>query len=336
MSHAPRRRRQSPTSRGVEIFARLVVRPQIDGLALHGTQLQYLRRLLKVGMLVAGAPRTCQVEKVTHSGVRGEWIRTDESQPIGDGVVLYLHGGGYIASSARAYRSVASYLAGYTGVPVFAADYRLAPRNQFPAAIEDALAAYAMIVQAGCPPERIVLAGDSAGGHLAVGMVISLLNGGYPVPAGLVLFSPLLDPSLVSARHEDALHPDPVLTPTFADRCAMAYLGDADVLDPRISPLQASDATLAGFPPVLSYVGSTECFRGDARALHERLDHCGVPNEAYVVPGQIHSFITLNRLVPEAREVLRETSRFIRESLAASARPATFRRTVRSRALEGA
>lgn len=336
MSHAPTRRHRSLTSRGIEMFARVVVRPQVDGLPLHGTQLQYLRRLLKVGMLVAGAPRPCQVERVTARGVRGEWIRIEESRPLSEGAILYLHGGGYVASSARAYRSVASYLASNTGAPVFAADYRLAPKHRFPAPLEDALAAYAMLVEAGCPPERIVLAGDSAGGHLAVGMVIGLVQGGFPVPAGLVLFSPLLDPSLVGARREDALHPDPVLTPTFADRCAMAYLGDGDVRDPRISPLTAPAETLAGFPPVLSYVGSTECFRGDALALHERLDECGVPNEAYVVPGQIHSFITLTRVVPEAREVLRETSRFVRERLAASAPRSVPRPCASSIAPEGA
>ena len=335
MTHAPTRSHRSVTSRGIELFSRIVVRPQVDGLPLHGSQLRYLRRLLKVGMIVAGRCEPCEVVKVSDPNVRGEWIRRPDSAPLGQGAVLYLHGGGYVASSARAYRSVASFLAEGTGVQVFAADYRLAPKHQFPAALDDALSAYALLVDAGCPPDRIVVAGDSAGGHLAVGLLISLIEAGCEPPAGMVLFSPLLDPSCATARREDAVHPDPMLSPAFADRCAVAYLGDNDVTDPRISPLEAMDSTLAGFPPVLSYVGSTECFRGDAVALHDRLDDQGVPNEIYVVPGQIHSFITLNRLVPEAREVLRETSRFVRECLAASA-PRSARQPIRSFAQEGA
>lgn len=313
-----------------------MIRPQVDGLPLHGTQLQYMRRALKVGMLVAGAPRPCAVTRVSERSVRGEWIRNEHSAPLARGAVLYLHGGGYIASSARAYRSVASYLASHTGLQVFAADYRLAPKHQFPAALDDALSAYGLLVDAGCPPDRIVVAGDSAGGHLAAGLLISLIEAGCEPPAGLVLFSPLLDPSCATARREDALSPDPMLSPAFADRCAVAYLGDSDVTDPRISPLEACDDTLAAFPPVLSYVGSTECFRGDAGALHERLDFLGVPNEVYVVPGQIHSFITLTRLLPEAREVLRETGLFVRECVAASKPRSSSRHPVPTIAQEGA
>jgi monoterpene epsilon-lactone hydrolase len=126
--------------------------------------------------------------------VRGEWVWAPEADGAA-GVVLVLHGSGYLICSARTHRGFASHLSEYSGMPAFAIDYRLAPEHPFPAAEDDAFAAYRWLLAQGHDPAKIVVAGDSAGGHLAVALALRLSSEGLPAPAALALFGPLIDPS---------------------------------------------------------------------------------------------------------------------------------------------
>jgi epsilon-lactone hydrolase len=306
----------SATSRAIVAGGRTLVRPQIDHLRLEGVQLRYLRGAVAVSGMVAGWPGTASVVNVSGEGFTGEWVRTRNASTATDGVIMYLHGGGYVASSPRAYRCVTEPLSRHSALPVLAVAYRRAPEHPYPAALDDALAAYEWLLGEGFSPEKILIAGDSAGGHLALGLLTSLAQADRPMPAGVSLFSPLLDPALTEAVRRDALRPDPVLTPTFAARCAEAFHPGGDYTDPRISPLTAPVALLRKFPPVQTHVGGTECFAGDSERLHERLTRAGVPNQLIVSRGQVHSYVTLYRVVPEARRALRRSSTFLRRCLA--------------------
>lgn len=304
----------SATSRVLVTGARFAVRPQIDHLRLEGLQLRYLRGVIAVGGVLAGWPTTARVEQIRTPRFDGEWVRARNAK-AGEGVILYFHGGGYVASSPRSYRCVTEPLSALSALPVLAVGYRRAPEHVYPAALEDALAAYDWLLEQGHPPERIVVAGDSAGGHLALGLLTTLARRGRGLPAGVTLFSPLLDPALTEAIRRDARHHDPVLTPTFAARCAEAFHPGGDFHDPCLSPLTVSIGLLRTFPPIQTHVGGTECFVGDSERLHERLTRAGVPNKLIVSRGQIHSYVTMYRLVPEARRALRRAATFLRSCI---------------------
>lgn len=302
----------SLTSRMVVTGGRLVVRPQVERLRLQGHQLRYLRGGISVAGVLAGWPSTARIEQVRSDGFAGEWVRARNAEGAAGGVVLYFHGGGYVASSPRAYRCVTEPLSALSGLPVLAVAYRRAPEHPYPAALDDAVAAYQWLLDQGHSPGTIAIAGDSAGGHLAVGLLTTLAQQGRPMPAGAALFSPLLDPALTEAVHRDALRPDPVLTPTFAARCAEAFHPGGNYRDPRLSPLTAHLKLLRQFPPIHTHVGDTECFAGDSERLHARLDRAGVSNLLIVSRGQVHSYVTLYRAVPEARRALRRAAGFLR------------------------
>lgn len=306
----------SVTSRVVVAGGRTLVRPQIDHLRLEGVQLCYLRSAIALSGMVAGWPGRAQVARIDGDGFTGEWVCARNASLAANGVILYFHGGGYVASSPRAYRCVTEPLSALSALPVLAVAYRRAPEHPYPAALHDALAAYEWLLAQGHPADEILVAGDSAGGHLALGLLISLAQADRPMPAGVSLFSPLLDPALTEAVRRDALSADPVLTPTFAARCAEAFHPGGEFHDPRISPLTTPVALLRKFPPVQTHVGGTECFAGDSERFHTRLSRVGVPNQLIVSRGQVHSYVALYRVVPEARRALCRSATFLRKCLA--------------------
>jgi epsilon-lactone hydrolase len=234
------------------------------------------------------------------------------------GVLVYRHGGGYVAGSPRAARSVAEALVRRTGLPVLVPAYRRAPEHRFPAALDDALAVLRNLRAHGVPAGRTAVAGDSAGAHLAVGLTAALIRRGEPPPAALALFSPMLNPASAATLDGGAVARDPMLTPSFVLRCAQALAGDADPDDPRVNPLACEDDVLAAFPPVLGLSGSTEYVAGDARELHERLARLGVRSEHRLVAGQVHGFVALHRLLAPARDAVHDGADFLAGALAAS------------------
>jgi cation diffusion facilitator CzcD-associated flavoprotein CzcO/acetyl esterase/lipase len=214
-------------------------------------------------------------------GVAGEWVRPADA-PARPGSVLYLHGGAYCVGAPSTHRALTARLARATGMALFAADYRLAPEHPFPAAVEDALAAYRALRQRG----PVVVAGDSAGGGLALALAIALRDAGEPVPAALLLLSPWAE---MTADHVPASPPrgEAMLSVAWAQACAAHCLRDTPPSHPWASPLNAD---LRGLPPVLIQAGTDELLHGQALALHDALAAAGVTVRCEITPQRWHVF----------------------------------------------
>jgi acetyl esterase/lipase len=203
-----------------------------------------------------------------------------------------------------------------TGLPVFACDYRLAPHHRFPAAGDDVVAAYDWLIGQGWPPERIVVAGDSAGGHLAVDLVLELSRNDRPLPPAVVLFSPLFDVTFgLADQREQQVGRDPLVSAARARRLLSLYTDGADLTHPRLT----FDFQHAGaLPPILIQAGAREMLAADAEHLAEALRGAGGRCELQVWPDQMHVFQALPVLVPEAEIALGRAAAFLSAELAVS------------------
>ena len=197
-------------------------------------------------------------------GVEGEWMRPAAGNAAG--TLLYLHGGGYFACSPQTHRPITGGFA-RRGLDVFAPDYRLAPEHPFPAAIEDGIAAYRGLLARGTDPGKLVIAGDSAGGGLALAVLLSLRDAGDPLPAAAMLFSPWTDLAGTGDSLRTNTRRDAMFTGRDMDKAAEPYLAGADPRDPLASPLYAD---LAGLPPMLIHAGAYEVLLDDSVRLAER------------------------------------------------------------------
>jgi acetyl esterase/lipase len=223
-------------------------------------------------------------EQVDAAPVRGWWVRPCVAEH--DDVILYLHGGGYLAGSAKAYRGLASQLASRTRRPVFVLDYPLAPETTVPAAPDAVMAAYEWLRTNGSG--RIAFAGDSAGGGLSLVTLARLAHTSRPSAAlAGVVFSPWVDLAFTGASMKDAHIDDPLLTYEYLQAGARMYLGAADSRDPLASPLFGD---LSRLPPVLIQVGSDERLLDDARQYSERAAGAGSPVRLEVWEGMHHVF----------------------------------------------
>lgn len=245
--------------------------------------------------------------------VVGEWVYGPGVERR-DSAVYYLHGSGYVLCSPRTHRRLTAWLSRLTGLPVFCVDYRLAPKYRFPTAATDVRAGWDWLCdQPGLAPDRIVMAGDSAGGHLAVDL---LLQPDVAHPAGLALFSPLFDMTFGLARTRDTLRRDPAISPRDAAKLIRLYCGTTDIAHPRLT-LDARNGRR--LPPTLIQAGGAEMLLGDARKLHEELRAAGATAELQVWPDQVHVFQALPKLSPEARPAMHSTAAFLSDSLRRSA-----------------
>ncbi|CAO4182331.1 alpha/beta hydrolase [Methylorubrum aminovorans] len=246
----------------------------------------------------------------TVGGVPGEWAQvegTSGERPT----LLYLHGGGFIACSAQVYRPVTGHFA-RAGFRVFTPDYRLAPEHPFPAAVEDCAAVWAALAPAG----PAVVAGDSAGGTLALTTIIEARRLGLPPPAAAALFSPATDLIGRSASFRTNGRRDAMFRPESLMRLVPAYLAGADPADPRASPIEAD---FSGFPPLLIHVGAREILRDDSVRLAEKARAAGVPVELTVFPVVAHAWQLAESFLPEARRSLDEAALFLRRALPSGA-----------------
>jgi acetyl esterase/lipase len=243
--------------------------------------------------------------------VRGEWL--SPPRPKG-GIILYIHGGGYVSGSPRTHRPITAALARMTGRRVFSAEYRLAPESSFPAAFDDVCESYAwLLTQAGNTP--IAVAGDSAGGGLALAVAMHIRDAGWPPPACVVALSPWTDLTgtsrSVAANDGRCAMFRPQNLPAFA----AAYLAGMPADDPRASPLYGRWDHL---PPVLMQVGSTELLYDDARRVHERILAAGGSSQLSQYKDVVHGWQLLAPFVPEAGVAQYEGARFIEQHLCSS------------------
>ena len=256
-------------------------------------------------------PAGTSTETLEAPRARGEWVHGPEVSPGSKRVILYLHGGGFTAGTAVAYRGLSSRLSSAANCPVLAVDYRFAPEEPFPAALDDCVAAYRWLVgEGGARPRRIALVGDSAGGNLVVAMLLQLRDAGDTLPAAAVCLSPIFDLALTGDSVTTRADRDPVILPTSLRRCADAYCGDADPRNPLMSPLYAD---LAGLPPLLLHVGSEEMLRDDSVRLAERATAVGVPVSLEEWPGMIHVWHLFADRLAEGRKAIERVGAFVRE-----------------------
>lgn len=283
------------------------VRPVVDRWSPEGVQLVLMRRLSDSVGLVR-SPFGTRVQLVRHGPVRGMWVRAPEANPS-NGVVLYLHGGGFVFGSPRSHYGLVKRLSSSSGLAVFAHDYRLAPEHPFPTAADDVLKAYRSLIAQGFESTRITVAGDSAGGQLVASLLNDLKRLGEPMPAAAAMFSPVLDLSGVAALERDMAQRDPFIGAVSGARCLRAYLGDVSPTHPRVEVLGADKR---GWPPILIQVGDTECLLAESELMAASLTDASVPCEFQVWPGQVHVFQALARYLPEARSAIASAGGFLR------------------------
>jgi len=250
------------------------------------------------------------VVPVRAEGVRGEWLTPKRAAE--DRVLLYLHGGAWVMGSPRTHRALVADLARRAGVRALSLDYRLAPEHPYPAALDDAVAGYEWLLAGGIEPGRIVVAGDSAGGNLALALLLRLRDARTPLPAGAVLLSPVTDLGLGGASHVTRKALDPFFARTDLRPFIASYVGARDLRDPYLSPLGAD---LGGLPPLLIHVGDHEVLLDDAVRLGERAREAGVEELTVVWPGMMHVFQIQSLFLPEARRANREIAAFIRSKV---------------------
>jgi epsilon-lactone hydrolase len=249
-------------------------------------------------------PRGTEVEPVTADGVPCEWIRAAGQPPAR--VVLYLHGGGWVLGWGAMHRRMVAHLSALAGARCLAVDYRLAPEHPFPAALDDCVAAYRWLLKNGVAPERIAIAGDSAGGNLTVTTLLALRAAGEPLPAAAACLSPAADLS-GSGRDLSTGH-DIVLSHTTGQMMARSYLAGQDPRLPLISPVYAD---LGGLPPLLIQIGSDELLLEGAQRLADRARDAGVATTCEVWPGMWHVWHLMAPYLPEAQQALEHVGRFI-------------------------
>jgi epsilon-lactone hydrolase len=242
------------------------------------------RALVEQAMTAAPSAPGILTSELHADGFAGVVCQPDEQTPA---TVLYFHGGGYRLGSAAAWRAFGTYLALSCQARVLLADYRLAPEQPFPSAVEDALAGYRWLLDSGTQPGSIVIGGDSAGGGLAVATAVGARDTGLPQPAGLLGLSPWFD---LTNRGESFIRNaelDPTFTKQLADSAAQMYLQGRDARTPLASPLFAD---LAGLPEVLIHVGEFETLLDDAQRFAQLADAAGVAADVHVWPGKGHVF----------------------------------------------
>ncbi len=203
-------------------------------------------------------------------------------------IILYCHGGGYTCGSINYARILAGKLAMCAGMSVFSFEYRLAPENPFPAAIEDALAVWDHLMEYGFGAREIILAGDSAGGNLALELCLKLKSRNRLLPAGLVLMSPWTDMTKRGASYTDCMNIDPMITTSYIDSCRKAYAPlEKDFSRVEYSPLFAD---FTGFPPTLVQVGTNEILKSDSTDLVEVMQEAGVFSTLEIYEDSWHVF----------------------------------------------
>jgi acetyl esterase/lipase len=239
--------------------------------------------------------RGVAIEPASVGGIAGEWLRPQLSNCVG--TILYLHGGGFCTGSAATHRALTSRLARAAGLPVFAADYRLAPEHPFPAAVEDAVSACRAL--AGAP---FVVAGDSAGAWLALAAALATRERAIRPPTALVLFSPWIDLAAVPDTPRD------VMTGAAWLRACARHFGASD----RASPLHAD---LRGLPPTLIQAGGAELLRRDAERLQEALEQAGIAVRCEIVSERWHAFQLHAGMLPSADAAVARAARFARDCL---------------------
>lgn len=242
----------------------------------------------------------------TLGGVAVEEIAPIHAAP--SPVFLHLHGGGYVMGAPPDSRPFTTELALRAQIRVISVDYRLAPASPFPAAVDDAVAVYRALLAEGVPAYAIAVGGESAGGGLAISLLLAARDAGLPMPLCAVAMSPWANLRCEGASYDDLHGVDPLLTRAVLQEMAHQYLQDAEADHPLASPALAR---LHGLPPMLIQVGSDEVLLDDARLLAERASAAGVAVTLQTWPGMIHVWHMFHPILPEGGEAIGQVCAFL-------------------------
>ncbi|MXZ85666.1 MAG: alpha/beta hydrolase [Acidimicrobiia bacterium] len=249
-------------------------------------------------------------ESVEISGVPGAaWLRPESHDPDGLPALLFFHGGGYRVGSIISHQGFGSHLASLIPARVLMIDYRLAPEDPFPAAVDDCVAAYRWMLDTGIDPARIAYIGDSAGGGLVGAVMLGARNQGLPLPGAGVCLSPWVDLTNSSTSHAERDELDVMFGHDDAVTAASWYLDGHDPRDPLASPLFGD---LEGLPPMLVHAGDHEVLLDDATGFAAALESAGVEVDLRIWPGMIHDFQIMYPNYPEAIEGTEAIAAFVR------------------------
>jgi monoterpene epsilon-lactone hydrolase len=249
--------------------------------------------------VAAQPPPGTTVEPADAGGVPAEWV-VAASVPAGR-VLLYLHGGAYQIGSPATLRHMIALISAAAQAPVLSVDYRLAPEHPFPAAVEDALSAYRFLLHGGADPATLAIAGDSAGGGLALATLVALRDAGEPQPAAAVAISPWTDLALTGDSLRTRADMDVMIKPAGMAETVATYLAGADPRHPYASPLYAD---LRGLPPVLIHVGDAEVILDDSTRFAAKARADGVDVTLEVWPEMLHVWHAFAGLLPESDQAI--------------------------------
>jgi len=245
------------------------------------------------------------LDERTLGGVRSLWVTHGDADATR--TIVYFHGGGYTMGSMHTHRAFAATLSLALGMSVVIPDYRLAPEDPWPAAVEDGHSVWRTLLANGSMPERTIFAGDSAGGGILMSLLLALRDGAEAMPAAALLISPAADLSGTGESLRTKAEVDPVLWAHEIRRVADQYAPGMDAADPRISPVFA---TLTGLPPLMIQVGTDEVLLSDAQRLAERAREASVEVALHEWAGMWHCFMLMTQL-PESRQAIVQVADFV-------------------------
>ncbi|WP_222010224.1 alpha/beta hydrolase [Rhizobium laguerreae] len=260
--------------------------------------LQQRRTAFRTLMETTPGPTRIQVRQVDADGVDAELMWPARlHHPIGQRVILYIHGGGFSSGSIRTHSLLAGSLAKAASSDVFLIDYRLMPEYGYPAQINDALTAYRWLLDNGYRSENVIVAGDGAGGNIAIETVLRQMRAAKPLPAAVIALSPITDLAATGGSMTSNAESDPLVSKMSIESLRKTYLGSRSPTDPQASPLYAD---MTGFPPLLLQVGAGEVLLDDTLRLADKARQAGVDVTTEVWPGMPHQWQLFPSLLDDA------------------------------------
>jgi len=276
-----------------------------EKMAQAGNDIKSLRAVME-GMSAFPSAGEAKTTPVNAGGVPAEWIAAPGAAD--DRVMLYLHGGGYVMGSIATHRELAARLSKASGARVLVIDYRLAPEHPFPAAVDDAVAAYRWLLAQNIQSSRIVVAGDSAGGGLTLATLVALRDAKVPLPAAGVCISPWVDMEGTGASMTTRAKADPVVQKQGLLGMAQLYLGGQDPKSPLAAPLHAD---LRGLPPLFIQVGDAETLLDDSTRVAEKAKIAGVKVDLEIWPEMPHVWHLFAPFLPEGQQAIEKIGQFV-------------------------
>ncbi len=295
-----------------DIEARLRAQLKVTRLVAAYVPIGLANWLIRHGARRAALPEGFRRREVSAHGVRCEWVIPASAS--GDRVILYIHGGGFVFGLSAQHLRMVAVLTDLMRSPALLVDYRLAPHHPWPAALADCQRAFHWLLEEGFSARRIAVAGDSAGGNLAIVLAMALRDAGGPLPAALACLSPVGD--LANSEALSRVHSDAVLHPRAVRRFNCAYVDGHDPRHPLISPLYGE---WHGLPPIVVHAGEDELLHDDAERMAQAARDAGTTVELAIYPRMWHVW-QLHTELPQARDSLERIAAFLRRYLEDEAR----------------